>query len=190
MRKLTLIVAVIGSKDSGKTTTIEYLVSRLAGEGFQIGAVKHIHSPKFSIDTPGRDTFRFAHAGAKIVASAAEEEIAIIRKFNKSSSSFHLEEIFDFIEKEKLDAVFLEGFHSTIGQKKDIYKIVTAKSLEDLEKRLQGTAPPILAATGLIASKMSKSQVQGIPIINVLTEGEALLKLVKEVLKKKSLEHT
>lgn len=182
---MALVIAVVGSKDSGKTTTIEYLTKQLAREGLKVGSVKHIHDPNFSIDTPGKDTFRFAQAGAKIVASVAKGEIAIIKKINKSSGSFHLQEIFNFINKE-VNVFFLEGFHSAIAQRNDIHKIITAKNQEDLEKTLQGTTPPILAVTGLIANQISKLQASNIPVINVLTEGETLLKLVKEVLSKES----
>jgi len=182
---VVLVIAVVGSKDSGKTTTIEYLTRQLVKEGFKVGSIKHIHDPDFTIDTPTKDTFRFAQAGAKIIASSAAGEIAILKKVNEHSESSHLREILDFTEKENLDVVFLEGFHSTIAERNDIHKIVTAKSQEDLEKTLRGTAPPILAASGLIANQMSKSQNSDIPVIDVLSEGEALLKLVKEILLRK-----
>lgn len=181
---MALIFAVVGSKKTGKTTTIEYLTRQLAKEGLKVGAIKHIHTSHFSIDTPKKDTFRYAQAGAKIIVGAADGEIAVIKKINEPDESFHLQEILNFIEKENLDVVFLEGFHSTIAQRKDIHKIVTAKNEGDLEKTLEGTAPPILAATGLIANQTSKSRAFGVPIINVLTDGEPLLRIVKEVLRK------
>lgn len=179
---MVLVIAVVGSKDSGKTTTIEYLTRQLIKEGLKVGSIKHVHDPVFTIDTPKKDTFRFAQAGAKIIVSSAAGEIAILKKANDHSESFHLQEIFNLIEKEKLDVVFLEGFHSTIAERNDIHKIVTAKSQEDLQRTLRGTAPPILAVTGLIANQMSKSQDSDIQVINVLSEGEALLKQVKEIL--------
>lgn len=182
---MTLLIAVVGSKRSGKTTTIEYLIRQLAKEGLKIGVVKHVHDPNFSIDTPQKDTFRFSQSGAKIVVSSAKKEVAIIKKFNEHCESFHLKEILDFLEKEKLDLIFLEGFHSVIAQRSDVYKIITAKNQEDLEKRLHGTVPPILAVTGLIACQNIKTQVSEIPLINVLTEGNLLLKLIKLALSKK-----
>lgn len=183
--KVVLVIAVVGSKDSGKTTTIEYLTRQLVKEGLKVGSIKHIHDPDFTIDTPKKDTFRFAQAGAEIIASSAAGEIAILKKVNEHSESFHLREIFDFIEKEKLDVVFLEGFHSVIAQRKDIPKIVTARNQEDLEKTLKGTSGPILAVSGLVANQISKLKGLNTPIINVLTDGESLLKLVKEVLASK-----
>jgi len=182
---VVLVIAVVGSKGSGKTTTIEYLTRQLVKEGFKVGAIKHIHDPNFTIDTPKKDTFRFAQAGAKITATSAPGEIAILEKVNEYGESFHLPEILDFVEKEKLDVVFLEGFHSTIAKRNDVYKILTAKGQEDLENTLCGTDPPILAATGLIANHMSKSQNSNIPIINIFSAGEALLNVVKEILMRK-----
>jgi molybdopterin-guanine dinucleotide biosynthesis protein MobB len=183
--QVVLVIAVVGSKGSGKTTTIEYLIRQLVKEGFKVGAIKHIHDPNFTIDTPNKDTFRFAQAGAKIIATSSAGEIAILKKADEHSESFHLPEILDFVEKEKLDIVFLEGFHSIIAKRNDVYKIVTAKGLEDLEKTLCGTGPPILAVTGLIANQISETQNFDMPNINVFSVDKGLLKLVKGILMRK-----
>ena len=57
------VIAVVGTKGSGKTTTIEYLISRLSDEGYKVGSIKHVHHPDFSIDTDGTDTWRHTRAG-------------------------------------------------------------------------------------------------------------------------------
>ncbi|MBX5326497.1 molybdopterin-guanine dinucleotide biosynthesis protein B [Candidatus Bathyarchaeota archaeon A05DMB-4] len=181
---MTVIFAVVGSKESGKTTTIEYLTRQLAKEGFKVGAIKHIHDPAFSIDTPRKDTFRFAQAGAKIIVAATSREIAIIKKSTQPDESFHLPEILNLINKENLDVVFLEGFHSTTAKRKDIQKIITAKNEDDLKKTLRGTVPPILAATGVLATLTSKSQIFNLPLVNISTNGESLVELVKKTVRK------
>ena len=61
------IIAVVGSKKSGKTTTIEALTRELVKRGFKVAAVKHVSEPDFTMDTKGKDTWRFAQAGARIV---------------------------------------------------------------------------------------------------------------------------
>ncbi|MEM2103249.1 MAG: molybdopterin-guanine dinucleotide biosynthesis protein B, partial [Candidatus Bathyarchaeia archaeon] len=182
--KMAIIFAVVGSKESGKTTTIEYLTRQLAEEGFKVGAIKHIHDPAFSIDTPGKDTFRFAQAGAKIIVAATSREIAIIKKSRQPDESFHLLEILNFINKENLDVVFLEGFHSTTAKRRDIQKIITAKNEDDLKKTLHGTIPPILATTGVIATQTSKSQMFNLPLVNISTNGESLVEAVKKIITK------
>ena len=74
------VIAVVGTKNSGKTTTIEYLVSELTKRGHRITVIKHISKPDFTIDTPGKDTWKFAKAGAKTIISVAQNEVAKIEK--------------------------------------------------------------------------------------------------------------
>jgi len=180
---VALIFAVLGSKDSGKTATAEFLIGELAKEGLRIGAIKHIHDPNFSIDTPGKDTFKFAKAGAKVTTSVADDEIAILEKIN-GFSGIHLQEILDLYSKKKLEVIFIEGLSWLMADKKDIYKIVTAKEPEDLARTLRAITPPIIAVTGLIAGKKFELRSINLPVINVRTEGETLLDLVKGVLEK------
>jgi len=175
-------IAVLGTTKSGKTTLIEYLISNMSQEGLRIGTIKHIHDSGFSIDAKGKDTWRHAKAGAKIVVGAAPKELAIIRK--KKTSENKLEEIIDLIKNEKLDLLVIEGFHSVVSQRKDIFKIVAAKSWEELRKTLQGTVDPILAITGPFAKlRITLSDVK-IPIIDIKTEGKKILEIVKKVLVK------
>lgn len=173
------IIAVIGSKDSGKTIATAYLISRFAKNGFKVGAVKHIHDPEFTIDTEGRDTWKHGQAGAKVVVSIAKKEIAILKKTD--STQLDLNNIINLLKDEGMDVILLEGFHFLIADRKDVVKVVTAKRVGDLMRTLDGTAPPIVAVTGLIANQQSKPELSGleIPIINLNTEGEKLYQLVK-----------
>ena len=174
-------IAVLGAAKSGKTTLIEYLISNLSKEGFRIGTIKHIHDAGFSIDAKGKDTWRHAEAGAKIVVGAAPKELIIIRK--KETSENELEGIIDLIKDEKLDLLIIEGFHSVVGQRKDVFKIVTAKSEEELRRTLEGTVDPVLAITGPFAKLKVVPGVK-IPIIDIKTEGKKILEIVKKVLTK------
>ncbi len=175
-----VVIAVVGKSGSGKTTTIEYLTSRLSKEGYRVGSIKHIHHPDFSIDTEGTDTWRHAHAGAIVTAAIAPKETVIIKKTD--TSKLDLDRIISLLlNEEKVDFIFLEGFHSLIAKRKDISKIIVAKDVEDLMGTLNGTVQPVLAITGLIAKK--KTEVKGIeaPIIDIYTEGDLLLKLLKKM---------
>ncbi len=177
------IIAVVGTSGSGKTTTIEYLTSRLSKEGYKIGSVKHIHHEDFSIDTEGTDTWRHAHAGAIVTAAIAPKETVIIKKTEASLKD--LDKVIKTFDSEKLDVLLIEGFHSLIAKRRDIPKIITAKNSEDLKRTLDGTFPPILAITGPIAETKQKFSEVNIPIVNLYRDGEALLKLVKEQITKK-----
>ena len=75
-------IAVVGTKKSGKTTTIENLTRELTKRGYKVATIKHINEPDFTIDTLGKDTWRYAQAGAKTIISVATNETAIIQKTN------------------------------------------------------------------------------------------------------------
>jgi len=174
-------IAVVGTSGSGKTTTIEYLTSRLSKEGYKVGSIKHIHHPDFSIDTEGTDTWRHTHAGAIVTVAIAPKETVIIKKTDTSLCD--LNRIIGLLDKEKLDFIFIEGLHSLISKRRDIPKIIAAKDPEDLIRTLDGTAPPILAITGTIArARKKKFEISGIkiPIIDLHSEGDLLLRLVKD----------
>ncbi len=65
------IAAVIGPSGSGKTTLLERLVPRLKSRGLRVAVVKHSHHPNVEVDRPGRDSARFAAAGADAVLLVA-----------------------------------------------------------------------------------------------------------------------
>jgi len=172
------VIAVVGTKGSGKTTTIEYLISRLSDEGYKVGSIKHVHHPDFSIDTEGTDTWRHTRAGSIVTVAIAPKETVIIKK---TDASLHdLDEILEQLDDEKLDFIFIEGLHSLIAKRRDIQKIIVAKDSGDLMRTLDGTAKPILAITGIIAKKESKIDEIEIPIIDLHSKGDLLLRLVKE----------
>ena len=84
-------------------------------------------------------------------------------------------------KSEKLDIIFVEGFHDFISKRPEILKIITAKDPVDLEKTLKETVPPILAIAGLIAKE--NPQTGGIPYIDLPRDKERLLEIVKSHLK-------
>jgi len=174
--KITRAVAVIGSKGSGKTSTIEYLISNLSKEGFNIGSVKHVHEPNFTIDVEGKDTWKHAQAGAKVIMIVATTEVAIIKK---GATQIELEEIFKNFEEEGIDVIFIEGLHSITSKREDICKIVTAKDEVDLERIMRDTIPPILAITGIVAKLKVKHSNLTVPIIDLDSEGNKLVQAVK-----------
>ncbi|WP_226006362.1 molybdopterin-guanine dinucleotide biosynthesis protein B [Natrinema salinisoli] len=64
-------VCLAGPSDSGKTSLVEELVSRLGAEG-RVATVKSIHHD-VEIDTPGSDTYRHRTAGAETVIGITPE---------------------------------------------------------------------------------------------------------------------
>ena len=159
MQCTVLVIAAVGVSGSGKTVTLEYLISHLSSEGLQIGSIKHVHHKGFTMDKEGTNTWRYAKAGAKVIVIA-------------------------LLENEKLDIVFIEGFHSLIAKRPDVPKIITAKNQEGLEETLQGTVEPVIAVTGIVAKDAASTMFGAIPIIKIPEDGQKLIALVKEQLAK------
>jgi len=61
------VLGFYGFSNTGKTTVIQYLIEELTNRGFKVATVKVTDKP-VSIDTEGKDTWRFAQKGAKIIA--------------------------------------------------------------------------------------------------------------------------
>lgn len=59
------IVAVVGTKNTGKTTLVTNIVKELVKRGFEVGTIKYSHH---SFDMSDRDTGKHKKAGAEIVA--------------------------------------------------------------------------------------------------------------------------
>jgi molybdopterin-guanine dinucleotide biosynthesis protein MobB len=66
------VIAFVGRSKSGKTTLLEKLIRELGRRGYRVAAVKHTAHP-IEPDAPGKDTYRFAQAGAVQVILAAPE---------------------------------------------------------------------------------------------------------------------
>jgi molybdopterin-guanine dinucleotide biosynthesis protein B len=173
---MVVLVAAIGISGSGKTTTIEFLISSLTKMGYKVGAIKHIHRENFTIDREGTNTWRFSKAGSKITVAISPDEIAIIEK--TTGVIQNLDKIIKQLENEHLDIIFIEGFHGYISQREDIKKIITAKTKEDLDTTLNNSVPPILAITGLIAK--NNPQRTKIPYLDLPDEGAQLIEIVRK----------
>ena len=180
MNPSTQVIAAIGTSGSGKTTTLEYLITNLTKEGYKIGAIKHIHLQNFTLDREGTNTWRYAKAGAKIVVGLSPHEIATIKKTETSSTQ--IDQIIKSLEPENLDIIFIEGLHDTMSKRSDIPKIITAKDPTDLDEALKKAVKPILAIAGLVALNINKKDEDGVPYIKIPSDGPRLLKIVKEQL--------
>jgi len=169
------IVAVAGSKQSGKTTAIETLVHGLTKRGYRIATVKHIPEADFTIDTEGKDTWRHARAGASTVVSVAPNELAIIKKVD--TTKYGLSEIIRNLEDD-VDITILEGFRKLVEQNPAVPKIVAAKTTNEILEASK-RCKPILSFVGPIPTEAAKLN---IPYIDILKEPERLVDMVDKKL--------
>ena len=102
------IIAVLGTKKSGKTRVITYLTQFLK-QRYKILCIKHSCEPNFDIDIPGKDSWRMKEAGADTVVITSDKKTAIISDSGKIDPI----RIIDYLEallNIRYDIVFIEGF--------------------------------------------------------------------------------
>jgi molybdopterin-guanine dinucleotide biosynthesis protein B len=163
-------IAVVGTKKAGKTTTIEILIRELSKRGYGVAAIKHIPEPDFSVDTPGKDTWRYAQAGAKTIVSVAKNEIATIEKICKKPSLMKL------VKKcSGNDMVFIEGLKKTVQQNRKIPKIAVTRSKSEAENALRNFNP-IIAFTGPYDTFELKLS---IPYANAMANAKKLANIIE-----------
>lgn len=71
------VVSIVGKGDSGKTTFLEKLIRELSARGVRVATVKH-HVHDYEIDTPGKDSWRHARAGAVTTMVSSPEKFSMI----------------------------------------------------------------------------------------------------------------
>jgi molybdopterin-guanine dinucleotide biosynthesis protein B len=171
------IIAVLGSKESGKTTTIEALTRELTRRGYKVAAVKHIPEKDFTIDKKGKDTWRFAEAGAKTVISISPKEIAIIEKGDTSDLSLN-----SILEKcQNNDVILIEGFRKLLGKNPNVLKIVAVKSQKEVDEAIK-IFKPIIAFTG---SHLAMQKDLPAPYFDVFRKSAELAEFVEKIIREK-----
>ncbi len=148
-------VAVVGSKNSGKTPLVEYFIERFVRDGYMVAAVKHIHH-HFTIDTENKDTWRMARKGAQVVASISPNEMAIMFH-DRNELVYNLDRLQKILASEGIDLIIFEGFHMVLGSRPDVYKILTIKDSEEIDLFLQSLKPPIIAVVNNSGKQVTKT---------------------------------
>ena len=166
-----VIVAVVGSSETGKTTAVEALIQGLTKKGYSVASAKRIPEPEFTIDTKGKDTWRHAKAGASTVLSVAPNELTTINKAD--TTNYSLEQIIAKIPEE-IDVIITEGFKTLVGPNASIPKLVTAKTTNEISAAME-RYNNILAFVTSVPNGKVKTE---IPVLDAMKEPEKLVELV------------
>jgi molybdopterin-guanine dinucleotide biosynthesis protein MobB len=112
------MVAIIGRKNSGKTTLLVALAAELHRRGFRVMTIKH-GAHTFNIDPATTDTYRHFHEGnAERVAMAAPDKFALVLRWSDEMTP-------DEIAMKYLrdaDVVLCEGFKSSALPKIEVHR--------------------------------------------------------------------
>ncbi len=156
------VFSVYGCTQSGKTTTIEYIIRELKRRRYSVGSVKEIHNEEFKIDKEGTNTYRHKEAGSQLVTARGLFETDVLYQ-----EMISLPEILKHYQH---DYVVCEGVTDY-----NLPKILTGHSIEELEQRW---SKGIFAISGRVAATMD--EYRGVPVINVLDECDKLVDLIEE----------
>ena len=122
------IIAVSGTKNTGKTTLVTKIVAELTKRSYNVGTVKHTHH-KF--DTEGRDTWKHKEAGAEIVVGSGNETFFTLQE------SMDLDTILSILKFIKNpDFVVLESL-SILNMLKYVHRILKMISLSQKSMSLK-----------------------------------------------------
>ena len=174
-----IVVAVVGSKKSGKTTVIEILTRELTKRGYRVATVKHVPELNFTIDAEGKDTWRFARSGAKTIVAISSDEIAVVEKTKTTKHT--LETVLQ--KSKKSDVVFVEGFKDVLARNKDVHKIVIVDSAQEALEAVK-SYQNIMVFAGSYSTDNLRT---GIPHVNISKNPENVVDMIEKIMMKKPL---
>ena len=92
-----------GYSNSGKTTLIEKLIVSLKARGLRVAVIKHHGHEEFEIDKEGKDSWKFAQAGADVSIISSPKKTAYMEQ-----RSLEFRQLVSMIRD--VDLILVEGF--------------------------------------------------------------------------------
>jgi molybdopterin-guanine dinucleotide biosynthesis protein MobB len=126
------VVSIVGQGKSGKTTLIEKLIPEFKTRGYRVATVKHTHRD-LELDTPGKDSWRYAQAGSDAVFLSTPKSLVLIEHVEQDAS---IKDIARLISAD-CDILIVEGFHDAHVPKIEVHRKETGKDLRCATKDLR-----------------------------------------------------
>ncbi len=156
------VFAVSGVHHSGKTTTIEHLISELARRGYTVGTIKSVGTQEFSIDQAGTNTDRHRAAGAAVVTAVSDAQTAVMYRGRLAYA--------DILRFYDTDWVIIEGAH-----REPYPRIVCAAAEHHIEQRLDERT---FLICGAVAETLDLWQ--GVPVIDATSRAKEVVDLLEQ----------
>ncbi|MBW2644654.1 MAG: molybdopterin-guanine dinucleotide biosynthesis protein B [Deltaproteobacteria bacterium] len=118
------IISIVGRSGVGKTTLIEKLISEFLKKGYRVAAIKH-GAHDFEIDHEGKDTWRYAKAGACNVIISSSQKMALIKRRDEEISLSKLCDLY----LDDVDIVIAEGYKKEKIPKIEVHRKARQKHL-------------------------------------------------------------
>lgn len=98
------IIAIVGSKNTGKTSLSVRVIEELVDRGYSVGSIKHSHH-NMEVDTEGKDTWKHRQAGSEmVIGSGANSFVVLDEELELSQLLFMIKSLKD------PDYVVIEGY--------------------------------------------------------------------------------
>ncbi len=160
-------------KKSGKTRIATFLIKSLKHR-YRILSIKHSCESNFDIDKQGKDSWRMKKAGAYTVTILSDKKLAIISDADNIDPLQMVTDLENLLRVE-FDLVLIEGFSRLVGQNKNVFKIIAAKSTNDFKEIIKNVDEKILA---VVSSEKIRTDY---PTIS-FDEMDKLLELLERIL--------
>ena len=137
------VLAVIGHKNSGKTTIAERIVSTLIEKGYNVATAKHISTKGFSMDRKGKDTWRYSTAGANPVIAVSDKEVTV--KLKTEADVLSLDWMLKTSAENGANVLIMEGFSFLVLKDKRVGKIICVRSTAEYDEYKKEVEGEVLA---------------------------------------------
>jgi molybdopterin-guanine dinucleotide biosynthesis protein MobB len=120
-----LVLCIVGRKNAGKTELTVALGGELNRRGYRVMTVKHSHG--FSLDQPGKDSWRHRHEGAAArTVLSSPSEFAVVGSWPGEEMS--LDQLVERFLSDS-DVVLAEGFKSSPEPKIEVFREASGQEL-------------------------------------------------------------
>jgi len=118
------IISIVGKSESGKTTLLEGLITKLKQRGYKVAVIKHA-AEDFELDTVNKDSWRFSQAGSEVSAISSAHKLAVIKNLEHDLGP---QELSQFIGSD-YDLILTEGFKQSSHPKIEVHRKEQGKEL-------------------------------------------------------------
>lgn len=113
------VITVTGWSNSGKTTFVTRVVGLLTDMGVRVGVIKHHGHKTGGVDVEGKDSWKYAQAGANPVVLSASDQYAIF--VSTPQGELTRDELVAKIADD-VDMVIVEGFRAEADGAVEVYR--------------------------------------------------------------------
>lgn len=139
------VISVVGKSKVGKTTLLVKMLTEIKKRGYRVATIKHdVHG--FTIDQPGKDTWKHAQAGSDIVIISSPQKMAIIEKVDEERK---LDEIIKKLDPEHLDLIITEGYKKENKPKIEVFRSIVSTTLLCSKEELFAVVTDVPLNTGV-----------------------------------------